>query len=308
MSAELLTSPAAGSAEWHKERQNGIGASEAAAILGLSKYATPLEVYLQKTLPPAEIADTKETRRGRRFESFVLDMYEEDFGELERNIPRVTSPTHPFMFANLDARWKRDKRPVDAKTVGQFVAHLWGDPGTDAVPQEYVIQMHHQMKVTGAEISDLAVLKNIDNFSRYTIALDKELAEMIVAAEADFWRRVENREPPPPIDEGDLAIIFRTSKEDVIEATEEIAQKFLQLAEAKKNAKALKKNEASLLFDIKKFLGEKDTLLIKGERVATWKSSKPTQKFEAEKFAADHPELYARYLTETPGSRQFLFK
>lgn len=38
------------SKEWHEERKKGIGGSDAAAVLGMDPYRSPLAVYYDKIL------------------------------------------------------------------------------------------------------------------------------------------------------------------------------------------------------------------------------------------------------------------
>ncbi|WP_196802087.1 YqaJ viral recombinase family protein, partial [Clostridium cadaveris] len=43
--------------DWLKERQKGIGGSDVGAILGVNKWKTPFQVYLEKTEEITEIND-----------------------------------------------------------------------------------------------------------------------------------------------------------------------------------------------------------------------------------------------------------
>jgi hypothetical protein len=54
--------------------------------------------------------DTAASKRGKRLEPVVLSMYEDEHGAVVRDIPQITSPEYPFMFANLDARRADDGR------------------------------------------------------------------------------------------------------------------------------------------------------------------------------------------------------
>lgn len=299
---------APGSKEWHQERMSGIGASECAAALGLSKWKTPLDVYLAKITPDTPRPDTPATRRGRMMEDVVLNYYEEDVAPVERSLPRVVSKEHPFMFASLDARRKDDLRPVEAKTVGIHGLPLWGEPGTDEVPEDYLFQVMHQMIVVRAMVCDLAALKADDNFHVYTIEHDPELAGLIVEGLAEFWRRVENREPPEPTCVEDVEKLYRRSKAEGIEASPAIIQALDELRQVKNAMKPLTAQEKRLKDEIKMYLAEKDTLLVGGEAVVTWKTSKDSTRFDANALKREQPDIYKQYLISTPGSRRMLIK
>jgi putative phage-type endonuclease len=289
-------------------RQKGFGASESAAILGLSNYASPLDVYLSKIIEPTERPDTPQTKRGRRFEPVVLDIYEDEHGAIDRNLGTFTSKKYPFMFASLDGSRQDDGRPVEAKTAGQFMAKNWGEAETDQVPESYLIQLCHQMIVAEKEIGDIAALITLDDFRKYTIALDPELAQMIIEALATFWKRVENREPPAPTTGYEAEQLYRKSVAVGIEADMETAAKYFDLIQTRHEIKPLTEKEEALISDIKLFLGEKDTLLIESKPMVSWKSSKSGTRFDAARFQRERPEIAKEYLIQTEGSRRFLIK
>ena len=58
-----------------------------------------------------------------------------------------------------------------------------------------------------------------------------------------------------------------------------------------------------------KALGERgDTLLHKGNVIATWKLAKAPQRFDAKAFAKVHPELHAQFTITGEPSRRLLLK
>lgn len=296
-----------GSIEWLKDRQSGIGASEMSAILGLSRYKSPLDIYLGKTTEPIESQDSPQSKRGKRLESVVLDMYEEEYGEVVRG-EKVVSAKYPFMFASLDAARKDDGRPVEAKTAGIYAAREWGEEGSDNVPQEYIIQVCHQSIVKETLVGDCAALLTLDDFRRYEIILDSELSGMIVEAAGQFWKRVENREPPEPINGAETEKLYRKSKPIGVGATPEIELAYYNLLETRKNLRPLEDAEKKLIDDIKLFLGEKDSLLIGDIQKITWKTSADSVRFDNKKFQEDKPEVAKKYLMQVAGSRRFLVK
>jgi putative phage-type endonuclease len=290
-------------------RRNGIGASEAAAVLGLSRYKSALDVYIDKTkedLSPRP--ETAASKRGKRLEPIVLDMYEDEHGAVLRDVPQMVSMRYPFMFASLDAARADNGCPVEAKTAGRYVAHQWGEPGTDDIPQEYLIQITHQMIVADKTEGDIAALLTLDDFRRYPIMLDQELAGMLVEALANFWKRVENRDAPPPTTGDEVERLHKRSVEAGIEADGAIACYYRDLLETRNAMKPLEKQEADLIDKIKVFMGEKDTLLLGGQPICTWKSAKGSMRFDTKRFQHERPELYASYLTQSEGSRRFTIK
>ena len=65
--------------EWLALRERNIGASEAAALLGVHDYLTPFELYARKSgLVTADVADNSAMRRGRLLEPVALQMLKEE--------------------------------------------------------------------------------------------------------------------------------------------------------------------------------------------------------------------------------------
>ena len=117
-----------------ERRRKGIGASDVAAILGVSPWRSPWDVWADKTgrLQPWE--GNEATKIGQYLESSVLSYAEAQVGDLERNI-RVERPGTPIV-ATLDARTIKEGIPVEVKTAGMTgpLHGDWGDAMTDHVP------------------------------------------------------------------------------------------------------------------------------------------------------------------------------
>jgi len=92
-------------------------------------------------------------------------------------------------------------------------------------------------------------------------------------------------------------------------ANEAMEKWVAQLAQIKGELKKLEDMEESIKTHIQKYLGEADTLgTVDGRILATWKSSKPSTKFNTDLFKTAMPDVYKQFLVEVPGSRRFLIK
>lgn len=185
-------------AAWLAERKRGIGGSDAAAILGLSKFRTPLQVYLDKIGQAPPIEETAPMRWGKKLEPLILDEYEQIKGVgLRRNLSYV-HPGYEWMRGTLDAM-SDDELVVEAKAIGFDRAREWGEEGSDYVPVDYLCQVQHYLAVSGRETADIAALFHGSQLKIYTVQADFDLIEMLTTKEAEFWLRVVNRNPPPPM-------------------------------------------------------------------------------------------------------------
>lgn len=188
--------------EWLAERRKGIGASEAAAVCGMAAGwgATALEIYLDKIGElPAQPMNTA-MKMGLALEPMLSDMYEEATGrKLLIPAPLQHHKDYPFIMANPDRVTEDGKTNTQLKTTAERTDH-WGDPGTDAIPEYYVIQVQQEMAVMDLQVTDLAVLfLRSKEFAVYTIPRNEELIASIIEIETEFWQEhVLKRIPPEP--------------------------------------------------------------------------------------------------------------
>lgn len=294
--------------EWLAERRLGIGGSDAAAILGLSKWRTPYDVYADKLGLVDEAPDNEAMLWGRLQEPLIRQQYADRTGRAV-TVPgsSLVHPVHGFMRANLDGATD-DQRVFEAKTAR--TAQDWGEPGTDEVPQAYLLQVQHYMIVTGFAVADVAVLIGGSDFRIYEVPADPELQEMMIEAEAAFWERVQRQDPPEPVTLADAQARFgRASKSGAVVATEEVEKAVRHLANIKTQINVLKADEDEAKAIVMAAMGEMDTLASPGGQVlATWKAAKPAQRFDTKAFQAAQPALYAQFLKTGEPSRRLLIK
>jgi|GEM_PF-3112541 len=213
-----LITPCATFDEWKRLRGTYIGGSDAAAILGLSPYRSPGEVWIEKvqardrldsgdeTIDPE--MENRFTRWGKRLERVVLDEYQDVTGyEVRRpGLTLYRHPELPFIGGTLDGDVVTphgDKRIVEAKTMDAWVQHrtaMWGADGSDEVPDWYLVQLLVYLIVRrhdGFTLGDFAVLIGGNDFRTFHIPYDEELAGVIIQRLTEFWQLVLERKPPP---------------------------------------------------------------------------------------------------------------
>jgi putative phage-type endonuclease len=187
-------------AAWLEERRKGIGASEAAAVCGLTEWSTPLQVFLDKTGQSADRPMTPAQRIGLLMEPVVTQLYEEAMN-VKTIIPpqHMVHPEYPFIRANPDRFSDDGTINIQLKTAA-FKSEDWGEPLTDDIPVQYLIQVQHEMLVTGKQITHLPVLFLSDKeFSVYVIEPHKQLMADMIEIESNFWHNfVEKRIAPEP--------------------------------------------------------------------------------------------------------------
>lgn len=177
-------------------RKHGIGGSDAAVALGLSPWKSALELWREKRGEGESTEETEPMRWGTLLEPVIRQEYSNRTGRVVRVPTDTMAHTgHPHMLAHPDGLTD-DLRLFEAKTARS--AQGWGEPGTDAIPQPYLIQVQHYLFVTGYMVADVAVLIGGSEYRQYEVPADAELQEMITEGEHDFWLRVKSGTPPEP--------------------------------------------------------------------------------------------------------------
>lgn len=182
------------------DRSLGLGGSDAAAAVGVGRWRSQGELYLEKIGQLAPMMDTRATTWGRNLEAVVRKAYERQTGRRVRLYrDTLVHPEIPWMLANPDGWTRRRGEPVriyEGKTANAYMAKEWGTPPHGQIPQEYLLQVQHYMAVTNAEVADVAVLIGGQDFRIYEIPRDDELIADLTVIEGDFWEHVLRREPP----------------------------------------------------------------------------------------------------------------
>jgi len=196
------------------DRVNYLGGSDTAAILGLSKYSSPLDIYNDKVHPQLDRITNDAMERGNKLEPIILDWYDvgnENDGfetELTRYLDTFTHPKYPYLRANIDARWS-DEVIVEAKSCHSWssTAKEFGKDGTDHIPIEYLVQCAYYAEIIPEiEIVDIAVAfvkdnsgtrESVDRFALYTYERNESLGQSIIDAGIAFWNNhIIPRIPP----------------------------------------------------------------------------------------------------------------
>jgi len=293
------------------KRVNGIGGSEAAAVLGLSPWKTPYQVWCDKLGLSGEQETTPAMEWGTRLEPVVRQKYADETGRtvsfpVGDEYGHMQSVEHPFMLATLDGITD-DGRGLEIKTSRSGAE--WGDEGTDEVPQVYVIQCQHNMIVSGLEVFDIPLLIAGSDFRIYEVPRDEELQALIIEREAAFWKMVEAQTPPEPVNLADAMKRFATSTEEVVTAMPDAIEAVNTLRTLKQRAQDLKADEEGARFTILQALREADTLAdAEGNVLLTYKQAKDSSRFDPKAFREAHPDLYASFTKTLPGSRRLLLK
>jgi putative phage-type endonuclease len=255
-------------------RKSGLGGSDAAAAVGLNRYKSPMQLYLEKIGEKEPIEQTNRMYFGNRLESFVAEEFENKTGKVcEIEEKTLVHPNFSWMLANVDRRIKDENAILECKVTKHPLG--WGEEFTDQIPTEYLLQVAHYAIVCDVEKVYIAAFIGLDDFKIYQYARNTELETKLLLKEEKFWNEhVVKRIPPSPHSFSDsLAQFNKELQGKTVIATEEVEQSFRSLLEVKKELEELKKKEDEAKTIIGSFMGNAEILYTAaGKIMATWKT------------------------------------
>lgn len=291
---------------WLEERRTGIGGSDAAAACGLSKWKSPLELYMDK-LGELETTENEPMLWGHLLEPVIRQEYSNRTGRTVV-VPTgiIRHPTVPFALMTPDGI-ADDSRVLQVKTAR--TAEGWGEPGSADVPQDYMLQVQHEMFVTQLPVADVAVLVGGSDFRIYVVEADADLQAMLLEQERAFWECVQNRNPPAPMNREDVKRRWRVSSGRQCEASPDEAGKVTVLRQWKEIAKQLDERIEGLTAELQAYMADAAELISdSGDTLATWKNISTNPRFDSDRFKSEHPDLWKQYLRDAQPQRRFLLK
>ena len=321
--------------QWLSHRRRGIGGSEVAAILGISRWKSPLQVWQDKTGRAEPEPENSAMYWGSIHEDTVAKEFAKRTGRAVWRCNHMIVDGHSI--GDLDRLICIDgKRPLvgnefrtdailECKTANEYAKPEWGPEETDDIPDYYITQCLPYLGLTGVPTCRLAVLIGGNDFRTYTIHRDEDLIAHMKEEVERFWHdHVEADVPPAPRSSEDVALLFPRSASREILASAEIELDARALLAVKERLCALEDEKTTLEERIKLAMGEYDTLVLPGgEVLATWKSNRDSVKTDwknvvtalSESIAAGMPEMLpvikeivAKNTNNTPGARPFKLK
>lgn len=303
--------------EWLEIRKQGIGASDAAAAIGISPYQSRLELWMIKTGRMQQDLTNQQDEDSPMFwgnilEPIVAEHYSRKTGLKVRRVNSVLQ--HPdedkaWMLANLDYAvvGSDDVQILECKTAGEFGARLW----KDGVPEYYQCQVQHQLAITGKQVADVAVLICGQEFRIYRIHRDDELIEQLIELEREFWHFVETDTPPPAdgSDSADKALRLLYPADNGItldlSADEDSNQAFTELLRIREEASRLTEQESLLKQQLQTRMGDASKAKLTVGSIS-WKKSKDSVVLDTQALLKAQPALMQQFPLVRPGSRRFL--
>jgi predicted phage-related endonuclease len=293
------------------DRGSYIGGGDIAALIGVSPWRTPLDVYLSKTgqaVPwKPDPAREKRLRRGQRMEPYIVDMLVEDYGiTIDARGHRYVDPKYPFIATEIDFEWHDADDPrirngeIKTTAIMPGQHNPWGEEGTDEIPIYYAAQSMLGLGVTGRDVCQYGVLFGMDNLVLYALERDDEtIAQLRETARAFWMDHVIPRIPPAPKTLGDLAKLWPVERRGKIEATPEIEAALAEHRALGTTVRVAEEGREDFEFKIKEFCGDHAEIITRnGVTIATFKAQTRTS-IDQKALKADKPDVFDQFARST---------
>lgn len=303
------------STQWHLDRLNGIGGSDAAVVLGISPFKSRLQLWHEKV--NKQINTTEQDNLifeiGHLLEPMIANYYSKTTNRQLETRQQKIHPQYPFIMGNVDREIVKSEREtlgiLEIKTKGAFVN--WEN---DIIPPYYISQLQHYLSIYNYNWGSFAVLDLQSRTITYTdIERDDIFIEKLIEEEKKFWKLVQDKIPPDiePTNscEEFLREHFNQSEPITIDiSNNEEATKFAEkLKHIKVTRKGLEESEVECKTYFMNLMKEAEKAIGNGYMI-TWKNDKDSMKFDIDKFKLEHPQIYKKYLEPKKGARRFLSK
>ncbi len=250
-----------------ERRKDGLGGSDVSAILGVNPWATPLDIWMDKTGKAPPKNESEAMRWGTLLEPAIaknfgrknsLVLYEID--PEKTPIAHSDRPWHmgtpdrlscaadvEVQMVERDGEWFAASihhpwgSGLEIKTAGFRTASEWGETGSDQIPTQYIIQVSWYASLFGFDLWEVAALIGGQDYREYTIELNPRLEEAMLEQAERFWfKNVQTDIPPEPIRGDDRKAIGHLLKEHpkcYVEARGDAKSRALEAFALKQKAK-----------------------------------------------------------------------
>ena len=200
---------------WYSIRENFIGASQIATILGQDEYGDKVKLFYSKLGDSFPFVSSKFTQCGLFFEERISDLWEYEDGTEEGwihnsfkgekirnkvpvpfycinlNYPHISfsldylveaHQPNPFTGEILDYSY-----PLEIKNLSQMSS----DKYKSGIPQKYVLQCITQQFGWGVDYSEISALVAGNTLITLPLDLDIDICSNIIEQTYEFWQRVK---------------------------------------------------------------------------------------------------------------------
>ncbi len=299
--------------QWLQLRKQGIGGSDAGAILGVNPYSSPMDIYINKVKDDVDIDDydNESMRLGRDLEAYVAERFCEETGlKVRRSNNMYVHKDYPFMIADVDRLVVGKENGfigLECKTASPYSADKWRD---GQIPAHYLAQCYHYMAVLDADAWYIAVVIYGKEFKYIKIERDEEIINNLIQIEKTFWEQnvLAGNMPEPDGSEAANEFInsyFKNSTEALSVKLFGFDDKLKRRMEIDALINKLDTEKKQIDQEVKMYM--QDAEIAENENFfVSWKQS-VSNRLDTKKLKKEMPDIYEKFCNQV-SSRRFLVK
>jgi len=309
--------------EWLEARRKvrGLGGSDMSVVLGLNKWKTPFQLWLEKTgqvesdelyivdEDGAFVSGNEAAYWGHVDEDIVAKEFAlRHKKKVRRRNAILQHDEYDFLFANIDREIVGEDAGLECKITSAYNAKEWTG---DEIPEAYIVQCQHYMAVTGKKEWYIACKIGGNKFVSKLISRDDELIAIIIERAKHFWQHHVLGNVPPAIDGSSAAEKFlneRYKKAEhgkVVELGSQYKEKVDELLQLKATIKELDEQATAIENQLKHELQQAEIGLVHGYEIK-W-TSYSQGRIDSNALKEKYPDI-AKEVTKTIQSRKFQIK
>lgn len=268
--------------EWLEMRMQGIGGSEAGAVVGLNPFKSALHLYQDKLGISEKFEGNEATEFGKEMEDPIRKWFAKKYvkdTKIEIKVEKfpymMKSIKYPWMIADVDGIMDHPEMGrglIEIKTSSERRKKEWED---EAIPDEYYCQVQHYMAVTGLPYTMLVYLLG-KKLAWKLVPRNDEFIQNLAETERKFWFENIQKQVPPPGDgsaDATEALKFMYGKEEQGQMIElpEMEDDYDSYKELAKQIKELTMQQEAIKQKFMSNMKDAEVAFI-GKHKATWKT------------------------------------
>lgn len=205
------------------DRHLYIGGSDIGAVMGVSPFKTPFQLWCEKTqkIPMADLSKKDNVRMGEVLEEFIAQEFSYRTNLQVRRAPKAyTHQDYEFLKAHVDRLITGTDEGLECKNTSEYNSGAWKDAD---IPESYILQCQWCMGLSNRKAWYIAVLIGGNKFQYKKIEFDAELFGLLVEKACEFWDMVQSNTPPEltASDDETLAQLYSKHSDNMIEMYED---------------------------------------------------------------------------------------
>jgi len=282
------------------DRTQGLGGSDIPALLGFSKWKSPLDLYLEKTGEKENDITSKQNIRhildmGKMLEPYVIQSFQEEEGtKVIRQQERIFHPKHKFLWGTIDGMC--GNLVIEVKTTASYV-----EGWKNSIPLHVLAQVaYYSYLLNSAGAKIIVMFRDSGEIRTYSYQRNQASEEQMIKLAVEFWDSVCKKTPPVPTSYAECRLLFKNVIPDkkVIATSEDTAiiAKMLYLKkeidEKEKAYDALKTSICNKLEDAPLLVDAQGNCLV------TWKE-RNSSRLSTEALKTVYPVVYNECLLKS---------